>query len=80
MKLKTALELGMSCNLTLLEEAIRNVEIHNMNLFVAEERAKEFEELYKEWNMSKFPKEMTIEEALSILKETNEPLGFWDAT
>ena len=72
MKLKAALELGMACELTSLEEAIRNVEIHHLSLFSYEEMTEEFEELYKDWNASEFPKEMTIEEALSILKERDD--------
>ena len=72
MKLKDALELGLACELTSLEEAIRNVEIHHLNLFAYDKMKEEFEELYKDWNALDFPNEMTIEEALSILKETDD--------
>ena len=48
MKFKEALEMGMDCGLSTVQEAVRNIEIHSVNFFIYEKIRAELKELYEE--------------------------------
>ncbi|MBQ8234965.1 MAG: hypothetical protein IJZ36_05240 [Bacilli bacterium] len=48
MKLKEALELGLTCNLETVGECIYNVKLHAISLFSYTALNKELDELYRE--------------------------------
>ena len=48
MKLCDALDLGKECGLETVSEAITNIEIHGISLFLYIEMNKEYDELYAE--------------------------------
>lgn len=68
MKLKDALLIGKDCELTTLDEAMYNIQLHSMNIFSYSEEEVELQELYIEYKKSKFTLDMTIDECLEKLK------------
>ena len=48
MTLQECLELGKECGLTTLDECVRNVEIHSINLFKYDAFEEELTELYED--------------------------------
>lgn len=67
MKLKDALEIGKDCGLTDMGEAVLNIEIHAMNIFIYDEEEQELAELFKEVNDSGFKADDLIEDCLNKL-------------
>ena len=68
MKLKDALEIGKECGLTTVSEAIYNIRLHAMNIFLYGEEQKEYHELCEEYRNSGFDLEDNIEDCLLKLK------------
>ena len=66
MKFKEALEMGMDCGLSTVQEAVRNIEIHSVNFFIYEKIRPELKELYETWDDHGCPKAMPISHALEM--------------
>ena len=66
MKFKEALEMGVDCGLSTVQEAVRNVEIHSVNFFIYEKIRAELKELYETWDDHGCPKAMPISHALEM--------------
>tara|TARA_Y100000310_G_scaffold278398_1_gene296827 strand:+ start:308 stop:526 length:219 start_codon:yes stop_codon:yes gene_type:complete len=66
MKFKEALEMGMDCGLSTVQEAVRNIEIHSVNFFIYEKIRAELKELYETWDDHGCPKAMPISHALEM--------------
>ncbi len=67
MKLKTALEIGESCGLTTIGEAILNIRFHAINIFAYGEEQKEYKELLDDFKTSGFNQDDIIKESLAKL-------------
>ena len=68
MKLKSALEIGMDCDLETVGEALFNISIHRPNLFSYEEMDEEIKQLFREYMASGFKDETLIKEALNQMQ------------
>lgn len=66
MKFKEALEMGVDCGLSTVQEAIRNIEIHSRNFFINEKIRPELKELYETWEKHGCPEAMPISHALEM--------------
>ena len=66
MKFKEALEMGVDCGLSTVQEAVRNIEIHSVNFFIYEKIRAELKELYETWDDHGCPKAMPISHALEM--------------
>ena len=64
MKIREALRIGLESELSTVDEAVRNIEIHAGNFFVYTEMRAELKELYESWDNIDCPKSMSIEDAL----------------
>jgi hypothetical protein len=73
MRFKDALEMGVGCGLSTVQEAIKNIEIHSMNFFISEKIRAELKELYETWDEHGCPEAMPIARALEMCyqKENN---------
>ena len=69
MRLFTCLDLANACGLETVDEAIYNVELHAMSIFVYDKIDEEISEIYQEVQFRKINSEMTINEALNIINE-----------
>lgn len=67
MKLREALELGEACGLQTVGEALDNVVLHALNLFVYKKINEEIEELHSEFQKSGFKPEDSIRHCLQKL-------------
>ncbi len=66
MKIKQALKLGLDCDLSTVDEAVRNIEIHAGNMFVYEDLRAELKELYETWEKVGCDKKDSIKAALEM--------------
>ena len=69
MRLFTCLDIANACGLETVDEAIYNVELHAMSIFVYDKIDEEISEIYQEVQFRKINFEMTINEALNIINE-----------
>ena len=69
MRLFTCLDIANACGLETVDEAIYNVELHAMSIFVYDKIDEEISEIYQEVQFRKINSEMTINEALNIINE-----------
>ena len=69
MRLFTCLDIANDCGLETVDEAIYNVELHAMSIFVYDKIDEEISEIYQEVQFRKINFEMTINEALNIINE-----------
>ena len=68
MKLKTCLEFGDDCGLISVGEALRNIDIHCMNIFSYDKINIELNELFKEFDESGLDKSTSILDAFKQLE------------
>ena len=68
MNIKQCLEVGLECNLTMVQEAMDNVVVHRMNIFVYDRIQSEVNELFETAKNSNITSKMMISEALELLK------------
>ena len=66
MKIKEALRIGLASDLSTVDEAVRNIEIHAGNMFVYEEMRAELKELYETWDRVGCDKKDSIKVALEM--------------
>lgn len=69
MRLFTCLDIANTCGLKTVDEAIYNVELYAMSIFVYDKIDEEISEIYQEVQFRKINFEMTINEALNIINE-----------
>lgn len=69
MRLFTCLDIANACGLETVDEAIYNVELHAISIFVYDKIDEEISEIYQEVQFREINSEMTINEALSIINE-----------
>lgn len=68
MKLKAAFNIAKSCGLTTVGEAILNIDMHSMSIFVYDEISNELKELYDEYKKYEFNQDDLIEDVIDKVK------------